>query len=91
VLHDIGKIRIPGLVLHRPGPLTAQEWEVMRRHPDLGARMLSGMDLDDVQGWIRAHHERPDRTGYPRGLWAGEIPIEASILAWSTTWPRRNL
>jgi putative nucleotidyltransferase with HDIG domain len=81
LLHDIGKIQIPSRVLHRPGPLTAEEWEVMRRHPDLGARMLSGAGLDDVRSWILAHHERPDGTGYPRGLWGDEIPIEASILA----------
>jgi putative nucleotidyltransferase with HDIG domain len=81
VLHDIGKIWIPSRVLHRPGPLTAQEWEVMRRHPELGARMLSGMGLDDVQRWILAHHERPDGRGYPSGRLSGEIPIEASILA----------
>jgi putative nucleotidyltransferase with HDIG domain len=81
LLHDIGKVRIPSRVLHRPGPLTAEEWEVMRRHPDLGARMLSGAGLDDVRSWILAHHERPDGMGYPRGLWGDEIPIEASILA----------
>jgi putative nucleotidyltransferase with HDIG domain len=81
VLHDIGKISIPSRVLHRPGPLTAREWKVMRRHPELGARMLSDGGLEDVQSWILAHHERPDGTGYPRGLRGDEIPIEASILA----------
>lgn len=81
MLHDIGKIFIPSHVLHRPGPLTAQEWEGMRRHPELGARMLSDAGLGDVQRWILAHHERPDGLGYPRGLSGDEIPIEASILA----------
>ena len=53
----------------------------MRRHPELGARILSSRELDDVREWIMAHHERPDGTGYPRGLTGDEIPIEASILA----------
>jgi len=53
----------------------------MRRHPELGARILSSRELDDVREWILAHHERPDGTGYPRGLTADEIPIEAAILA----------
>ena len=53
----------------------------MKRHPELGARMLSSSELDDVRGWILAHHERPDGTGYPKGLSADEIPIEAAILA----------
>jgi putative nucleotidyltransferase with HDIG domain len=81
LLHDIGKIWIPNGVLDRPGPLTALEWEAMRRHPELGAQMLGDAGLDQIQGWVLAHHERPDGTGYPMGLRAGEIPIEASILA----------
>jgi HD-GYP domain-containing protein (c-di-GMP phosphodiesterase class II) len=53
----------------------------MRRHPELGARILSSRELDDVREWILAHHERPDGTGYPKGLTADEIPLEASIVA----------
>jgi HD-GYP domain-containing protein (c-di-GMP phosphodiesterase class II) len=53
----------------------------MRRHPDLGARILSSSELDDVRGWIQAHHERPDGKGYPKGVRSGQIPMEASILA----------
>jgi len=53
----------------------------MRRHPELGARILASEELDDVRGWILAHHERPDGTGYPKGLTSEEIPLEASILA----------
>ena len=53
----------------------------MRRHPELGARILSSGELDDVREWILAHHERPDGKGYPKGLTAEEIPLEASILA----------
>src|SRR3954454_3903092 len=81
ILHDIGKIGVPDSILCKPGPLTADEMDQMRRHPELGARMLSSRELDDVRGWILAHHERPDGSGYARGLTADEISIEASILA----------
>jgi diguanylate cyclase (GGDEF)-like protein/putative nucleotidyltransferase with HDIG domain len=81
ILHDIGKIGVPDSILCKPGPLTPDEMDQMRRHPELGARMLSSSELDDVRGWIQAHHERPDGTGYPKGLTADEIPVEASILA----------
>jgi diguanylate cyclase (GGDEF)-like protein/putative nucleotidyltransferase with HDIG domain len=81
ILHDIGKIGVPDSILCKPGPLTPEEMGQMRRHPELGARMLSSSELDDVREWILAHHERPDGTGYPKGLTGDEIPIEASILA----------
>ncbi len=81
ILHDIGKIGVPDSILCKPGPLSSEEMEQMRRHPELGARMLSSSELDDVRGWILAHHERPDGTGYPKGVGADEIPIESSILA----------
>ena len=81
VLHDIGKIGVPDSILCKPGPLTTEEMDQMRRHPELGARILSSRELDDVREWIMAHHERPDGTGYPSGLTGDEIPIEASILA----------
>ncbi len=53
----------------------------MRRHPELGARMLTGPGMQDVRGWVLAHHERPDGGGYPRGLVGDQIPMEAAILA----------
>jgi diguanylate cyclase (GGDEF)-like protein/putative nucleotidyltransferase with HDIG domain len=81
LLHDIGKIGVPDSILCKPGPLTTEEMAQMKRHPELGARILSSRELDDVRGWILAHHERPDGTGYPKGLTQGDIPIEASILA----------
>jgi diguanylate cyclase (GGDEF)-like protein/putative nucleotidyltransferase with HDIG domain len=81
ILHDIGKIGVPDSILCKPGPLTSEEMDQMRRHPELGARMLSSSELDDVREWILAHHERPDGSGYPKGLTADEISIEASILA----------
>jgi diguanylate cyclase (GGDEF)-like protein/putative nucleotidyltransferase with HDIG domain len=81
ILHDIGKIGVPDSILCKPGGLTAEEMDQMKRHPELGARMLSSSELDDVRGWILAHHERPDGSGYPKGLSGDEIPIEASILS----------
>jgi diguanylate cyclase (GGDEF)-like protein/putative nucleotidyltransferase with HDIG domain len=81
ILHDIGKIGVPDSILCKPGRLTDEEMGQMRRHPELGARILSSRELDDVREWILAHHERPDGTGYPKRLNRDEIPIEAAILA----------
>ncbi|MEA2458540.1 MAG: hypothetical protein QOC95_1512 [Thermoleophilaceae bacterium] len=81
VLHDIGKIGVSDSVLCKPGPLTDDEFELMRRHPEIGARMLGGSGLDDIRRWILAHHERPDGRGYPHGLEGDLIPREARILA----------
>ncbi len=81
VLHDIGKIGVPDSILCKAGPLTGEEMDQMRRHPELAGRILSSGELDDVRGWILAHHERPDGTGYPKGLAADQIPVESSILA----------
>jgi diguanylate cyclase (GGDEF)-like protein/putative nucleotidyltransferase with HDIG domain len=81
ILHDIGKIGVPDSFLRKPGPLTDEEQEQMRRHPEIGARILSSHELDDVRQWILMHHERPDGNGYPRGISAGEIPLEAAIVA----------
>jgi HD-GYP domain-containing protein (c-di-GMP phosphodiesterase class II) len=53
----------------------------MQRHAELGARILAGANLDDISGWVLAHHERPDGRGYPHGLRDNEIPLEAKILA----------
>jgi putative nucleotidyltransferase with HDIG domain len=81
ILHDIGKIGVPDSILRKPGPLTDEEWAQMRRHPELGARILSSGELDDVREWILAHHERPDGSGYPRGLTADQISLEAAVVA----------
>jgi diguanylate cyclase (GGDEF)-like protein/putative nucleotidyltransferase with HDIG domain len=81
ILHDIGKIGVPDSILRKPGALTPEERAQMRRHPELGARILSSREMDDIRSWISTHHERPDGLGYPKGLVADEIPIEASILA----------
>ena len=81
ILHDIGKIGVPDSILCKPGPLTSAEYHQMKRHPELGARILSSEELADVREWILAHHERPDGTGYPKGISDDEIPLEAAILA----------
>ena len=81
VLHDVGKLAIPDAILHKPGKLDEAEWREMQRHPEIGARILSHAGLGDIAGWVHAHHERVDGRGYPLGLAAGEIPLEAKILA----------
>lgn len=81
IVHDIGKIGVPDSILRKPGPLTTEEVEQMRRHPEIGARILSAREMDDIRGWVSAHHERPDGKGYPKGIRGEQIPIEAAILA----------
>jgi diguanylate cyclase (GGDEF)-like protein len=81
VLHDIGKLGISDGILHKPGKLDDHEWAEMRRHPELGARILEHANLRDIAGWVRAHHERVDGRGYPAALSADQIPVEAKILA----------
>ena len=81
LVHDVGKAAIPEEVLSKPGPLTVGEYEMMRRHPEIGAAILSMPELADVRSWTLCHHERPDGLGYPYGLMADEIPPEARILA----------
>jgi HD-GYP domain-containing protein (c-di-GMP phosphodiesterase class II) len=81
LLHDIGKIGIPDRVLSKPGPLDVEEWQEMYTHPEIGARLLSSPEFDDLRAWILAHHERPDGLGYPNASSGDEIPLEARILA----------
>jgi putative nucleotidyltransferase with HDIG domain len=81
VLHDVGKIGVPESVLRKPGPLDESEWELVRKHPEVGARLLADPGLGEVSEWVLAHHERPDGLGYPRGLKAEAIPLEARIVA----------
>lgn len=82
LLHDIGKIGIPDSVLHKPGPLTASERELMNRHAALGADMISRHDaLLHLAPLVRHHHERWDGSGYPAQLAGVAIPLGARILA----------
>ena len=81
VVHDIGKIAVSDAVLQKPGWLSADDWLELRRHPEIGAQILSSAEMHDIGEWVRAHHERPDGTGYPNGLEGPAIPLEARILA----------
>ncbi len=81
-LHDIGKVKVPDSILGKEEPLTDEEWEEMKRHPDYGAEMLREKDfLGGAAEIVRAHHERYDGSGYPRGLKGQDIPIGARIIA----------
>ncbi|TAK11767.1 MAG: GAF domain-containing protein [Anaerolineae bacterium] len=87
LLHDIGKMGIPDTILHKPGPLTEEEWVVMRRHPDLAHDMLSSIDyLRPALEIPLTHHEKWDGSGYPRGLKGEEIPLSARIFAAADVW-----
>jgi two-component system, cell cycle response regulator len=80
-LHEIGKVAIPFAVLHKPGPLDDEEWELMRRHPAIGANILSAAPaLARVAEIVRATHERYDGAGYPRGLAGEQIPLASRIV-----------
>ena len=81
ILHDIGKLGIADAVLHKPSALDAHEWVEIKRHPEIGSRILEHANLRDIGGWVLAHHERMDGGGYPQGLPADAIPVEARILA----------
>ena len=81
-LHDLGKIGVRDDILNKPGPLTDEEWEVMRKHPDIGADMIAQHSaLTAVAPLVRHHHERWDGSGYPAGLKGDVIPFGARILS----------
>lgn len=81
-LHDIGKVTIPDQILNKPGPLDEEEWEIMKTHPVVGAKILRDIGyLQPAIPYILYHHERWDGQGYPKGLAKREIPIEARLLA----------
>jgi HD-GYP domain-containing protein (c-di-GMP phosphodiesterase class II) len=82
LLHDVGKIAVPGHILNKPGPLTAEEQEVMRTHPDVGAQMLQSNFFSPlVRAIVREHHERWDGKGYGHGLAGTNINQLARIAA----------
>ncbi len=81
-LHDIGKVTVPPQVLAKPGPLTLDEQEEIRRHPKAGAQLVLPLRrFREALPYILFHHERWDGGGYPAGLRGRSIPIEARILA----------
>ena len=80
LLHDIGKIGIPDAILLKPGPLTPEEWQIMRRHPEIGKALIEKIPfLRGAVPIVFAHHEKWDGTGYPRGLRGADIPLGARI------------
>lgn len=82
LLHDIGKIAVPETILTKPGPLTEEEWTVMRRHPNTGAQVIDPLGLSSVvHDMILYHHERWDGSGYPQGLTGKAIPMAARIFS----------
>lgn len=82
VLHDVGKIAVDEEILDKPGKLTVQEMDHVRRHAEWGAEILSPVkQFAPIASWIKHHHERPDGEGYPSRLRLEQIPIESRIIA----------
>ena len=82
LLHDLGKIGVPDAVLNKAGPLTDEEWALMREHPAIGLRILEGVPhMDVVRAVVYSHHERWDGAGYPEGLKGEQIPLAARVFA----------
>lgn len=80
-LHDVGKVGVPDAVLLKPGPLTAAEFELMKRHPEIGDTLCAPLQsLRRVRPIIRSHHERVDGSGYPAGLRGDDVPLLAQIV-----------
>jgi putative nucleotidyltransferase with HDIG domain len=81
LLHDMGKLSVPDEILLKPGPLTADEYDVIKRHPQWGEELLRTLGFgDDVRQLVLHHHERIDGSGYPHGQRGEQIAIEAKIL-----------
>jgi diguanylate cyclase (GGDEF)-like protein/putative nucleotidyltransferase with HDIG domain len=86
LVHDVGKIAVPAGLLVRPGMLTRMQRDQVRAHAELSAQIADEVLAAEQVGWIRDHHERPDGTGYPRGLGAEDIPEGAALLAMADAW-----
>ena len=80
-LHDLGKVGIPDAVLLKPGPLTAEEMDLMKRHPEIGENLCAPLQsLRHVRAIVRSHHERLDGSGYPDGLRGDAVPVLAQLV-----------
>jgi HD-GYP domain-containing protein (c-di-GMP phosphodiesterase class II) len=88
LLHDVGKIAIPKAIINKPGKLDPHEWALVKTHPAEGQNMLNqiGGFMRDVGLIVRSHHERWDGAGYPDGLAAHAIPVEARIITICDSW-----
>ena len=81
VLHDVGKLRVPETILRKPGPLDADEWALVARHPEWGVDLLEDvLDHGHAVAAVQSHHERFDGRGYPEGLEGSHIPLMARIV-----------
>ena len=81
LLHDIGKIGVPDKVLSKAGPLTDEEWDVMKLHPTVGSNIVQSLkSISHIAPVIYAHQEKYDGSGYPEGLHGDQIPLGARIL-----------
>ncbi len=86
LVHDVGKIGVPELVLGKPGRLTDTEFEAIKQHPAIGHRILRDIpDFDDILGGVLHHHERWDGRGYPHGVSGNDIPLAARLIALADT------
>jgi putative nucleotidyltransferase with HDIG domain len=80
-LHDVGKVKVPHQILNKPGKLTDQEFEIIKRHPVWGVELLASVEFPwDIKPIIRSHHERYDGNGYPDRLRGDEIPLAAQVI-----------
>lgn len=86
LLHDVGKIGVPDNIITKPGELTSDEYDVMKRHPGIGAQIAADALTEEQCSWIRHHHERVDGAGYPDGLSGDDIPEGALILGVADAW-----
>jgi HD-GYP domain-containing protein (c-di-GMP phosphodiesterase class II) len=87
LVHDIGKVGVPETILNKPGPLDADEWEVMKRHPVISDYILAEVDVHPfVRQAARSSHERLDGTGYPAGLRGDAVPMPARIVLLADAW-----
>jgi HD-GYP domain-containing protein (c-di-GMP phosphodiesterase class II) len=81
LLHDIGKIGIPESILNKQGPLTAEEFQIIKKHPTIGENILKSIkELNGCIAGVKYHHERYDGTGYPEGLKGEQIPLIAAVI-----------
>jgi PAS domain S-box-containing protein/putative nucleotidyltransferase with HDIG domain len=87
LLHDIGKLGVPDAILHKPGPLSPEEWVIMKKHPEYAYEMLHSVEyLRPALDIPYCHHEKWDGSGYPRGLSKEEIPLSARIFSIIDVW-----
>lgn len=85
LLHDIGKVHTPSEILNKPGKLTVEEYEIVKKHPADGAKMVKDLYYEGIATIIEQHHERLNGSGYPNGLKGDQISLEARIIAVSDT------